>query len=136
MKKYLKLSIIVFVTLIGVSCNNSKPSKKVTKNGEINIVTPQEFKNKLENNILVDVRTPKEFQQGHIEGAVNINLFDKTFLDQFTKFKKTDPIFIYCRSGNRTSSARKKLANIGFTKIYDLHGGITNWYKNNFKIVK
>ncbi|SDX78256.1 Rhodanese-related sulfurtransferase [Lutibacter oricola] len=136
MKKYLKLPFIVLVTFIAFSCNNSKPSKTVTQNGEINRVTPQDFNSKLDDNILIDIRTPREFEQGHLEGAVNVNYFDKAFLTQMAKYDKSKAIFIYCRSGSRTSSASKKLANAGFTLIYDLHGGISNWHKNKFKIVK
>ncbi|WP_157961048.1 rhodanese-like domain-containing protein [Lutibacter citreus] len=136
MKIYLKLTILLFLVTVSLSCTNSQPKKTVTQSGEINLVTPLEFKNKLENNTLIDIRTPLEFKQGHIEGAVNINMYDKDFLEKVSIYKTSEPIFIYCRSGNRTSAASRKMAKIGFTEIYDLNGGITNWFKNKLKIVK
>ncbi|MFD2551068.1 rhodanese-like domain-containing protein [Bizionia sediminis] len=76
---------------------------------------------------LVDVRTPKEFQAGHIKNAKNIDFFDASFETQFEKFDKQKPLYIYCRSGNRSGKAAKKLSALGFTEIYDLKGGYLNW---------
>jgi len=130
----LLLSLILVISIVG--CNNKKPSKTITNFGEISVVTPAEFKEKSINQIIVDIRTPQEFLGGHIEGAVNINLFDNTFLTQISEFDKSKPIFLYCRSGNRTHSASKKIAELGFEKIYDLQGGIKNWAKSNYQIIK
>ena len=130
----LLLTLVLVTSIVG--CNNKKPSKTITNFGEISVITPAEFKEKSKNQIVVDIRTPREFLGGHIEGAVNINLFDTTFLTQVSEFDKSKPIFLYCRSGNRTNSATKKIANLGFEKIYDLQGGIQNWAKNNYQIVK
>ena len=136
MKTILKLSLILFFTISIVACNNKQPSKTTTQFGEINVIPPAEFKDKSLNQTIVDIRTPEEFAEGHIEGAVNINLFDNHFLDQISQFDKSKPIFLYCRSGNRTSSASKKIADLGFEQVYDLQGGILNWQRNNQQIAK
>lgn len=136
MKNYLKLTILAVITIATLGCKEKKPEIITTKSGEINRVSPLEFKEKLEGNILIDIRTPREFEQGYIEGAININYYDRNFLDQIAKYDKSKPIFIYCRSGSRTNSASKKISNLGFTQVYDLNGGIINWYKNKLKIVK
>lgn len=136
MKLPFKFSVLVLIAFISISCNNKKPSKTITKLGEINVVTPAEFKEKSVNQLIIDIRTPGEFTQGYIEGAVNINLFDKNFTEQFSEFDKSKPIFLYCRTGRRTSAASKKLAALGFQNIYDLHGGIINWSKNNQPTIK
>ena len=100
-------------------------------------ITPQQLQEKIDKNIkIIDIRTPQEFAQGHIEGAVNINYFGRSFLEEVSKFDKKKPIFIYCRSGNRTSSASRKMLNQGFNEVADLQGGIINWAKNKNKIVK
>lgn len=127
---------MLFFTLSVVACNNKQPSKTVTQFGEIHVVTPADFKEKSANQTIVDIRTPQEFAEGYIEGAVNINVFDEDFLDQMAQFDKSKPIFIYCRSGNRTSSASKKLSELGFQQVYDLQGGIVNWSRNNQPITK
>ncbi|MBK5208021.1 MAG: rhodanese-like domain-containing protein [Flavobacteriaceae bacterium] len=132
MKTTLKLTILLFVAVLGISCN----TKSQSQIDSISVITPTEFKEKSVNNTIIDVRTPQEFSEGHIEGAVNINYFDKTFLDQIAKYEKNEPLFIYCKSGNRSSQASKKMADLGFKQIYDLEGGILNWVKNNNEVKK
>ena len=56
-------------------------------------------------------------------------------MDQMSKFDKNKEIYVYCRSGKRSGKAAAKLKEQGFTKIYDLQGGILNWEKNNLKII-
>ena len=77
---------------------------------------------------LIDIRTPTEFSSGHIENAVNVDFFNQhNFKAAFTKLDKKKPLYIYCRSGNRSSRAAKQLAGLGFEKIYDLKGGYMKW---------
>lgn len=123
---------MVLVTILSMSCN----TKSQSQSAAIKVLTPTEFKEKSVKQTIIDIRTPQEFSDGHIEGAININYFDDNFLDQIAKYDKNQPIFIYCRSGNRTSSASKKAADFGFKEIYDLEGGILYWIKNNNEIVK
>lgn len=132
MKTTLKLTLLVFVTVLGISCN----TKSQSQSDAITVLTPTEFKEKLVNQTIIDIRTPEEFSEGHIAGAININYFDSNFMDQIAKYDKNQPLFIYCRSGNRTTSASKKIADYGFTQIYDLEGGILYWMKNNNETVK
>lgn len=96
----------------------------------IQVLTASEFKNAIdkENVQLVDVRTAKEFDEGSIENALNIDFFLKErFSDEFDKFDKELPIYLYCRSGNRSRMAAKILDSLGFTKIHDLKGGYMGW---------
>lgn len=79
---------------------------------------------------LVDVRTPGEFNNGHIKNAVNIDFYDwGNFLKSFEKLDKNRPVYLYCRSGARSIKAARKLIGIGFPKIYDLKGGYMAWVK-------
>jgi len=132
MKPTVKLMLFVLVTVLGISCN----TKSQSQSDAIKVLTPTEFKEKLANQTIIDIRTPQEYSQGHIEGAVNINYYDSNFIDQIAKYDKNQPIFIYCRSGNRTSPASKKIADFGFKQIYDLEGGILSWVKNNNEVIK
>ena len=77
---------------------------------------------------LIDIRTPNEFSSGHLENAVNVDFFNQNnFKATFTKLDKKKPLYIYCRSGKRSSRAAKQLAGLGFEKIYDLKGGYMKW---------
>jgi len=74
---------------------------------------------------LVDVRTPEEFADTHIEGAINLPLGDLSRrLAELTP--KEQPIVVYCRSGNRSGRAKRALEQAGFTAVHDL-GAMGNW---------
>lgn len=83
---------------------------------------------------IVDVRTPEEFQSGHIAGAQNINLYDKDFAEQLKKLDKKVPVMVYCKVGGRSGKAAKMLQEMGFTSVYDLEGGIMSWEKNKLPL--
>lgn len=78
---------------------------------------------------LLDVRTPEEFAEGYIPGAVNINYQEDDFAALAAKeLDKTHPVALYCRSGRRSAEAAAILAREGFS-LYDLEGGILAWEK-------
>jgi phage shock protein E len=131
----LKFGVVLLMLFISVGCN-SKPPLNEQEKSAIHIVKPTEFKERSINQVIIDIRTPQEFSQGHIEGAININYFDHSFIDQMGKYDKSKPVFLYCRSGNRTSSAAAKVAKLGFGEIYDLQGGIMSWSRDNLQIIK
>lgn len=79
----------------------------------------------------VDVRTDREYRSGYIKPAVNIDFMAKDFIDKFNSYNKEEPLYLYCRSGNRSGKAAVVLAKKGFTEIYDLQGGILLWNKQS-----
>jgi len=135
MKTIFKIGLVIFISVLHLNCD-TKTSKSDSQGGEVTIILPAEFKLKSENQTIVDIRTPQEYRQGHIKNAVNINLFDRNFLEEVGKLDKTKPVFIYCRTGNRTSSASKKMVKLGFQQVYDLKGGISNWVRSKNEIIK
>ena len=81
--------------------------------------------------LLVDVRSVTEYEQGHIDDAINIDVQEILNLKDSLNYNnmsisKNKKIIVYCRSGSRSSSAAKKLIELGYTNIYDL-GSIDNW---------
>ena len=78
---------------------------------------------------LFDVRTANEFNGGHIKNAKNIDLFNQSdFKKEFNQLNKEEQIYLYCRSGNRSQKAAKKIERLGFKNIFDLKGGYINWH--------
>ena len=77
--------------------------------------------------IILDVRTPEEFNAGHITNAININLEGSDFSSEVSKLDKNATVAVYCRSGNRSGVATDQMAEIGFTDMYDMQGGILDW---------
>lgn len=93
------------------------------------------FQERIENEAsptIIDVRTPAEYGQGHLEGALNINWNDKEFENQVTVLNRNEPVFVYCLSGGRSSRASMKLLAMDFKNVIELKGGILEWRKNNF----
>lgn len=76
---------------------------------------------------VLDVRTPAEFAAGHLPGAVNIDIEGGAFSEQIADLPKDGEYFVYCRSGNRSGVATDEMADAGFTKLYDLQGGVGAW---------
>ena len=85
---------------------------------------------------LIDVRTPEEFSQGHLENAKNINIMAEDFDAQVASLDKSKPVMVYCKSGGRSARASERLKELGFTTITDLEGRITNWNSENKPTVK
>ncbi|KJD34812.1 rhodanese [Tamlana nanhaiensis] len=99
----------------------------------VTVLDKSEFKSAMSsNNVqLVDVRTAVEYKSGHINNAINIDVFNHSkFIEAFNKLDKNKAVFVYCRSGKRSNKAAKKLDSLGFKTIYDLKGGYLNWIKN------
>lgn len=76
---------------------------------------------------ILDVRTPAEFAEGHIENAVNVDWQGENFVKNAEKFDKNKAVYVYCRSGKRSLKASEKLEALGFKKIYNLDGGFLKW---------
>lgn len=119
----LQLALISLFTLNGCT-GAAQPS-----NGVQNI-KPAEFTKIAgeKNTVIIDVRTPGEVAQGYIKGAtVFANINGSDFEAQINKLDKSKKYLVYCRSGARSSSAANYMAGKGFTKVYNLSGGINNW---------
>lgn len=98
-------------------------------NGQ-NKLAPDAFETMLKNDTtvqLVDVRTPDEFQSGHIAGAKLINFQSADFAEKIAQLDKNRPVMVYCAVGGRSANAAKQCSKMGFSKVYDLKGGITAW---------
>ena len=77
--------------------------------------------------IILDVRTSLEFHDGHIEGALNIDVNLPSFSEELEQLDRNDTYLVYCRSGNRSRTALGIMEDLGFTRIYHLANGITDW---------
>lgn len=77
---------------------------------------------------VIDVRTSREYNSGHIEKAVNIDFFNRsTFINAFETLDKSKAVCLYCHSGNRSKKAARMILEMGFREIYDLRGGYSSW---------
>ncbi len=97
-----------------------------------------EFSNKITEAgiITLDVRTPGEFNEGHIEGAQLIDFQSGNFKNEIASLDKDQTYAVYCRSGNRSGEAVKVMSEAGFTKLYNLDGGVIDWANAGLPLVK
>ena len=118
--KYIYLSIVILF----VACQENRTSEP-----SVELITVEEMDSlvQLGNVQLIDVRTQEEYNEGHIEGALNINFYDDNFEELVEQVDKSKPVAVYCGKGGRSAKCASYMKNAGFTKIYDLNGGITEW---------
>ena len=76
---------------------------------------------------VLDVRTPEEYAEGHIDGATLIDFYEPDFADRIAELDRGATYVVYCRSGNRSGQAVALMAEQGFTAVNDVDGGVTAW---------
>lgn len=140
-KVIMALSGVVALSLIACS-GNANPEATTTEIVEqqeaIVDITVAQFKELIveQGGTILDVRTPEEWAEGTIANAQKINFYDDDFAAQTENLDKTKPVFVYCKLGGRSSNAAEVLKEKGFSKIYNLDGGITAWIDSGNETVK
>lgn len=115
--------ILFFVLLLNISCAQTQtPSSK-----PITSITAKE----LEDVVLLDVRTPEEYSQGHLQNSLNINWFDASFAQQLEVIDKDETIYVYCKVGGRSAKAQQKLQSLGYKNVVNLEGGYDAYKQKN-----
>lgn len=122
MKKAVALAVAAIAS-VGLLAGCSSSNEAIKK------VDPVEFSEVIAQPgvIILDVRTPEEFNAGHIPNAININVADSNFSSEVSKLDKNATVAVYCRSANRSAVATNEMAELGFTDMYDMQGGIIDW---------
>lgn len=119
MNKY--FSILFFLTIILNSCSTGQ------NNNNLSVTA---FADKLKSTsdaTILDVRTPSEFEAGHLENAINYDWNSSGFDQQIAGLDKTKPVFVYCLSGGRSASAANRMRKSGFKEVYEMDGGMMKW---------
>ena len=87
------------------------------------------------NFVILDVRTPEEFKNGHIEKAIIIDFKSADFQDRISLLNKNKKYLVYCRGGGRSSKSIGIMKNLKFNKLYNLYEGYETWKKDGYKTV-
>lgn len=123
--------IILLVLGVAVLLSTDIYAQEIEKDqNDIRRVSKEEFKAFLDAHDhvqLVDVRTPEEFQEGTVKGAMNIDYYDPAFKARIAELDKTVPTLIFCRSGGRSAKALQLFKSEGFNIVLELDGGYLNW---------
>ena len=125
MKKIITTVIAVGLLLTGCSSSSSATN-----------LDSKAFSNKIAEPgvVILDVRTAGEFAAGHIEGAINIDVEGMQFESGIANLDKTATYAVYCHSGRRSGIAVDKMADAGFTSLFNLNSGIADWQANGFPV--
>ncbi|MEA2024332.1 MAG: rhodanese-like domain-containing protein [Actinomycetota bacterium] len=84
--------------------------------------------------VILDIRTLEEFNEARLADAIMVDFYADDFADQLDTLDKDVPYVMYCRTGNRTSEAVKTMKELGFVEVYEIEGGIVNWYEQGYPI--
>jgi thioredoxin len=120
-----KIFAIALLAILFNSCGSGQTNSTTKTN-----LSAIEFAEKLKEMpaaTIIDVRTIDEFSKGHLANALNYDWNENEFDIQISPLDKSKPVFIYCLSGGRSSSAANKMRSEGFKTVYELDGGIMKW---------
>ncbi len=120
---------LVLFAAFAISCQSQTTS---------NVLDAPAFQTKVKETpkgVVLDVRTAQEYSEGYIPNALNIDYNSDSFKAQVSKLDSSATYFVYCRSGKRSAGAAAYMRSIGFSKVYELNGGIVSWGENKYPIV-
>jgi len=128
-----KIVVLLFFVSLVFSCQEK--TNEIVSSGNTDVIyllSVEEFATHIKDKEiqLIDVRTEKEFSQGHIEKAKNFDIQSEKFNELALTLDKNKSVYLYCRSGKRSKKASIQLQKLGFKEIYDLKGGFLDWREN------
>ncbi len=122
MLKYVIIFVLILLCVCAVGCQK----KKIVTYEQINAQEAKTIMDESTGYVVLDVRTPEEFEQGHIVGAINIDHEEITEKAESVLLNKEQLILVYCRSGRRSKIASDALVKLGYTNVKEF-GGINDW---------
>jgi len=119
----MKSILLLLSVILLIYCGN-------TNSQIIDNVDSIQFQNLIQKSdgLIIDVRTSKEFDSGHLVEATNIDFYSDNFEEKLKIVSKDIPIYVYCKSGGRSAIAASIMEKLGFNKVYNLLGGIEAWH--------
>lgn len=133
-----KFFAIASIAFLSTSIKPSAQSATRESTEIVKLVSPEEAAAALEADpkiIVIDVRTPEEYAQGHIAKALNIDVKGKDFSEKISLLERSKTYLVHCRSGVRSAASMKTLKELGFENILHLDSGLKGWIKAGFSKV-
>ena len=138
MRQAVRKSMIVCTVLIGLAATVRAGT---AAEAVLAALSPGAFKSRIDQGrgdpgvVELDIRTPKEYASGHIEGAVMVDYYAPDFVARPKALDRKKTYLIYCRSGNRTGRSLTIFQKLGFSRVYHLETGLVGWVKADFPLV-
>lgn len=123
------IGVLMFSTHIKNQNQTSVEGISDTNMEEITTVSQEEVQNASEdeNIVIIDVRTPAEYDESHIPGAINIDIYGEDFNGKVQELDKDKTYYVYCRTGGRSSSAISIMTNAGHESVFQINGDFVAW---------
>lgn len=128
------LSILLCLSLPAEEAQPEKPAPK----GFYDVESPQaaSILKRFPKLIILDIRTPREFAEGHLKGAKNIDFFEEDFAAKVDKLDRKKGYLVHCASGGRSGKSMKLFKEKGFTTVYHIADGYKGWVAADLPTVK
>ena len=137
-KKRIQYTILMILILFGFI----SPSCRSQQGQNIIALSPTEASDLIEkhkgdaNFIILDIRTPTEYQRGHLKDAIMIDYYSNAFANDIDRLDREKTYLVYCRSGNRSARSLDLFKKLEFKKIYHLSPGIKGWISEGLPLAK
>jgi phage shock protein E len=126
------LALILALSVLVTACSSD------TRTQSIVLVSPADAAQVIADDpaglVVLDLRTLEEFNEARLADAIMVDFYADDFADQLDTLNKDAPYVVYCRTGNRSSEAVKTMKDLGFVEVYEVDGGIVNWYDQGYPI--
>lgn len=130
---------IAYLTVLILSLGATAPLAAGTRFSEVTVDQARELMRKHAGTadfVILDVRTPEEFAEGHLAAAVNVNLMAPVFESRVGSLDRGKTYLVYCRTGNRSAKAIQVMERLGFRSVHHMFEGIIGWQKKAFPLSK
>ena len=137
-KKLITYAIPVFIICLGFVL----PSLRAQDSEGITTVSAKQAADLIDKHsedkdfAILDIRTPGEFQAGHLARSIPIDFYSQSFADQLNRLDKKKTYLVYCRTGNRSTSSLSLFKKLKFEKIYHMSNGISGWKSQDLPVTK
>ncbi len=134
--------VLVLALAISAGCTGTQTSA-ATATSAYTDLSVEEFKQMVDQfqgrpgeAVILDVRTPSEFEREHLRDAINLDVNAGVFGDRVARLDREKTYLVYCQSGTRSARAAQTMSELGFTKVYNMRGGIAKWKDAGYPVVQ
>ncbi|KAF5061590.1 Thiosulfate sulfurtransferase GlpE [anaerobic digester metagenome] len=137
--------VISILLVLLVACSGCTGANSASSNATMGFsdLTAEQFKQKIDefhdrpsDLVILDVRTPTEFERERLRDAVNLDVSAGVFRDRAARLDRDRTYLIYCQIGTRSANAASIMADLGFSKVFNMKGGIVKWKEAGNPTVK
>jgi len=133
MKKQSQVIVVFAVTVLAVAGYYLQMGSGGSGYGNVDVGEARDLIADKSDLVVLDVRTVSEYESGHLEGAINIPV--EVLSSHLSELNPSDELLVYCRTGNRSTTAVGILRENGYDRVYHMDGGITAWMRAGFPTV-